>query len=141
MGRDRGGDPRRDLHPPELRRDEGQVLLLDDDDPADLRAPARVRARSRRRAGPPPVPPARLTVGEAADVVHRATDRLNERDVDGFVELCSKRIRFQDVPEIPGSRLYQGPDEVRGWAEGILELSDDVRFGLWDKEERDDAVM
>ena len=81
-------------------------------------------------------------MGEAADVVRLATDRLNDRDVDGFVELCSKRIRFQDVPEIPGSRLYQGPDEVRQWAEGILDVSDDVEFGLWDKEERgDDAVM
>ena len=80
-------------------------------------------------------------MGEAADVVHRAAERLNDRDVDGFVELCSKRIRFQDVPEIPGSRLYQGPDEVRSWAEGILELSDDVRFGLWEKMESGDAVM
>ena len=81
-------------------------------------------------------------MGEAADVVRLATERLNDRDVDGFIELCSKRIRFQDVPEIPGSRLYQGPDEVRQWAEGILEVSDDVKFGLWDKEEGgDDAVM
>ena len=81
-------------------------------------------------------------MGEAADVVRLAADRLNDRDVDGFIEFCSKRIRFQDVPEIPGSRLYQGPDEVRQWAEGILDVSDDVEFGLWDKEELgDDAVM
>jgi ketosteroid isomerase-like protein len=80
-------------------------------------------------------------VGEAADVVRRATDRLNEGDVDGFIELCSKRIRFQDVPEIPGSGLYQGPDEVRRWAEGILETAEDLRFTFWEKEERGDAVM
>jgi len=80
-------------------------------------------------------------VGEAADVVRLATDRLNDRDVDGFVELCSKRIRFQDVPEIPGSRLYQGPDEVRQWAEGILDIAEDFRFTYWDKVERGDAVM
>jgi ketosteroid isomerase-like protein len=80
-------------------------------------------------------------VGEAADVVRLATDRLNDRDVDGFVELCSKRIRFQDVPEIPGSRLYQGPDEVRQWAEGILDIAEDYRFTYWDKVERGDAVM
>ena len=80
-------------------------------------------------------------MGEAADVVRLATDRLNDRDVDGFVELCSKRIRFQDVPEIPGSRLYQGPDEVRQWAEGILDIAEDFRFTYWDKVERGDAVM
>lgn len=80
-------------------------------------------------------------MGEAADVVRRAAERLNDRDVDGFIELCSKRIRFQDVPEIPGSRLYQGPDEVRQWAEGILDVSDDVKLGLWDKEERGDGAV
>ena len=80
-------------------------------------------------------------MGEAADVVRRATDRLNDGDVDGFVELCSKRIRFQDVPEIPGSRLYQGPDEVRRWAEAILETVENLRFTFWEKEERGDAVM
>jgi hypothetical protein len=81
-------------------------------------------------------------MGEAADVVHAATERLNAGDVDGFVELCSKRIRFQDVPEIPGSRLYQGPEEVREWADGILDVSDDVEFKLWEKEESgDEAVM
>jgi ketosteroid isomerase-like protein len=81
-------------------------------------------------------------VGEAAEVVHAATERLNAGDVDGFVELCSKRIRFQDVPEIPGSRLYQGPEEVRQWAENILEVSDDVEFKLWEKDENgDEAVM
>ena len=79
-------------------------------------------------------------MGEAAEIVRRATDRLNEDDIDGFVALCSKRIRFQDVPEIPGSRLYQGPDEVRGWAEELREVAK-VRFTYWEKEERGDAVM
>ena len=80
-------------------------------------------------------------MGEPLDVVRAAAARLNDRDVDGFVALCSKRIRFQDVPEIPGSRLYQGPDEVREWAEGVLEVGADVRFALWETEERGDAVL
>ena len=61
--------------------------------------------------------------------------------VDGFIALCSKRIRFQDVPEIPDSRLYQGPDEVREWAEGVLDVGDNVRFALWETQERGDAVL
>ena len=80
-------------------------------------------------------------MGEAADVVRQATERLNDGDVDGFIEHCSKRITFQDVPEVPGSRLYQGPDEVREWAEGLREVSDDLRFTLWDLEENGAAVM
>jgi ketosteroid isomerase-like protein len=80
-------------------------------------------------------------VGEAADLVRKAIECLNERDVDGWVELCSPRIRFQDVPEIPGSRLYEGKDGVRQWAEGVLDLADDLTFALWEIEERDDTVI
>ena len=80
-------------------------------------------------------------MGEAADVVLAAAARLSDGDVDGFLALCSKRIRFQDVPEIPDSRLYHGPDEVREWAEGVLEVGDDVAFAIWETEERGDAVL
>jgi ketosteroid isomerase-like protein len=80
-------------------------------------------------------------MGETADVVRLATERLNAGDVDGFIDLCSKRITFQDVPEVPGSRLYQGPDEVREWAEGLRDVSDDLKFSYWDIEENGEAMM
>ena len=81
-------------------------------------------------------------MNEAAELVRKAIDRINARDVDGWVELCSPRIRFQDVPEIPGSRLYEGKDEIRRWAEGVLDLSEDLRFTIWEMVEHgDDAVM
>ena len=80
-------------------------------------------------------------MGEAADVLRLAFERINAGDVDGFIELCSKRIRFQDVPEIPGSRLYEGPDEVRQWAEGVREVSEDLKFSAWETIERGDTVM
>jgi ketosteroid isomerase-like protein len=80
-------------------------------------------------------------VGEAADLVRAAVDRVNAGDIDGWVELCSPRVRFQDVPEIPDSRLYEGRDGVREWAEGVREVSEDLRFTLWEMLERDDAVM
>lgn len=80
-------------------------------------------------------------MGEAADVVRLATERLNEGDVEGFVELCSKRIRWHDVPEIPGSRVYEGPEEVREWAEGVREVSVDLRFSYDELTERGDSVM
>jgi ketosteroid isomerase-like protein len=80
-------------------------------------------------------------VGEAADLVRKATDCLNKGDVDGWVQLFSPRIRFQDVPEIPGSRLYEGKDGVRKWAEGVLDVSDDLHFTMDSIEERGDAVL
>jgi ketosteroid isomerase-like protein len=80
-------------------------------------------------------------MSEAADIVRRAAARLNDRDLDGFVDLCSKRIIFHDVPEIPGSRLYQGPDEVREWAAGLSDVSEDYEFALWEIEENGDALM
>jgi ketosteroid isomerase-like protein len=80
-------------------------------------------------------------MGEAADLVRLAIARVNEGDIDGWVELCSPRIRFQDVPEIPGSRLYEGRDAVREWAEGVREIGPDLRFTVWEMQERDDAVL
>jgi ketosteroid isomerase-like protein len=80
-------------------------------------------------------------VGEAADIVRQAIERVNEGDIHGVVELCSPRVRFQDVPEIPGSRLYEGRDGVRQWAEGVREVSADLRFTVWELEEHGDAVL
>ena len=55
-------------------------------------------------------------MGEAAEVVKRIHQRFNERDEEGFVGLCSKRIVWTEIPEVPGSGKYQGPEEARGWA-------------------------
>lgn len=80
-------------------------------------------------------------MGEAADLVRQVVERVNERDVDGAVGLFSPRVRFQDVPEIPGSRLYEGREGIREWAEMVMEMSGDLRFTLWEMVERGDAVM
>jgi ketosteroid isomerase-like protein len=80
-------------------------------------------------------------MGEAADLVRLAFQRVNGGDIDGFVDLCSPRVTFQDVPEIPGSRLYEGKDGVRAWAEGVRDVSEDLQFTLWEMEERGEAVM
>jgi ketosteroid isomerase-like protein len=80
-------------------------------------------------------------MGEAADLVRLAIERVNARDVDGLVDLFSPRIRFQDVPEIPGSKLYEGRDGIREWAEMVLDMSEDLRFTLWEVSEREGAVL
>ena len=74
-------------------------------------------------------------MGEVAEVVRLAFQYLNARDATGFVGLCSPRIEFHDIPEIPGSRTYRGPVEVREWAENLIDVSDDVSFGNWEMQE------
>ena len=79
-------------------------------------------------------------MGEAADVVRRGIARFNEGDDDGVVELCDTEVVFTDVPEIPGSRTYRGHEGLREWLANVREISDDLRFQLWESEERGDAV-
>ena len=80
-------------------------------------------------------------MGEAADLVRLAYKRINEGDIDEAVELFSPRATFRDVPEIPGSRLYQGKDGVGAWAEGVREVGPDLKFTIWELEERGDTIL
>jgi ketosteroid isomerase-like protein len=74
-------------------------------------------------------------VGEAAEVVRAAFERANANDLDGLVELCDQTIEFHDVPEIPGSTTYRGPEGVRDWLRTVHEISDDLRLDPREVEE------
>jgi ketosteroid isomerase-like protein len=80
-------------------------------------------------------------MGEAADVVRQVHERFNQRDLEGFIQLCSRRIVWHEVAEIPGSAVYRGPDEVRGWYEKTTDVSDDLKLQIWELEEHSDAVL
>jgi ketosteroid isomerase-like protein len=80
-------------------------------------------------------------MGEAADVVRRAHERFNERDLDGFLAVCSKRIVWQEIKEVPGSGRYEGPDQMRDWYEKTADVSDDLTLEIWELEEKGDAVL
>jgi len=80
-------------------------------------------------------------VGEVADLVRLAFERVNDGDIDGAVALFSDDATFQDVPEIPGSRLYEGKEGVREWATGVREVGPDLHFQIWEMEENGNAVM
>lgn len=80
-------------------------------------------------------------MGEAAEVVRRAFELLNARDLDGFHALCSPRIEWRDIPELPGARTRRGPDEVREWAEDLLGVSEQVKFVNWEMSERDGSAL
>jgi ketosteroid isomerase-like protein len=80
-------------------------------------------------------------MGEAADVVRLVFERLNARDIDGFIELCSPRIEWREIPEIPGARTYRGPEEVREWAENLFDVSSEVKLVNWEMQERGNALL
>ena len=79
--------------------------------------------------------------GGAAEVIRAVFERLNAGDVDGFLELCSPRIEWRDIPEIPGSRTHRGKDEVREWASNLLGVSDQLRFVSWEMRERGNVAL
>lgn len=79
--------------------------------------------------------------GGTAEVIRLVFDRLNAGDIDGFVELCSPRIEWREIPEIPGARTFRGPDEVREWAENLLAVSDRIKFANWEMTERGEAAL
>jgi ketosteroid isomerase-like protein len=80
-------------------------------------------------------------VGEAADVVRLSYRRFNEGDIDGWLETISPRVEWHDVPEIPGSRTYRGLDEVRQFADDLLDLAERIDFSINELTESGDSVM
>ena len=80
-------------------------------------------------------------MGEAADVVREIHRRFSERDEEGFIALCSKRITWQELKEIPGSGRFEGPDQMRDWYRKTAEVSDDLTLEIWELEEHGDAVL
>jgi ketosteroid isomerase-like protein len=80
-------------------------------------------------------------VGEAADVVRLSYRRLNDGDIDGWLQLISPRLEWHDVPEIPGSRTYRGRDEARELAENLLEMGERLDFTINEMTESGNAVL
>lgn len=80
-------------------------------------------------------------MGETADVIRLAFDRLNARDARGFAELCSPRIELHDIPEIPGAHTHRGPDEAEAWARDLFDVADEVKWSNWEMRERGGAAL
>jgi ketosteroid isomerase-like protein len=80
-------------------------------------------------------------MGEAADVVRRGFELVNQNDEDALVAICDPSIEFHDPPEIPGSRLYSGPEGVRDWVRSFRETTDEFRFRIVGIEEKENSVL
>jgi uncharacterized protein len=79
-------------------------------------------------------------MGEAADVVRSVFERFNEGDLDGMVELLDPEIEFHELPMIPGSGVYRGRDDVRRWAETVVEPFETLRFVFEGGDERGEWI-
>ena len=67
-------------------------------------------------------------MAEAAQIVRLSFERLNADDLEGFLELADPGIELHDVPEIPGSTVYRGHEEIRRWWATVRESMDELRF-------------
>lgn len=65
---------------------------------------------------------------ENVEIVRRGSERFNDSDIEGFLELCASEIEFRDLPELPGSGVFIGHDGMRTWWAQIYDSFEDVRF-------------
>lgn len=80
-------------------------------------------------------------MGESADAIRRFLAVANQHDPDGVTGLCDPEVEFTDIPELPDSMTYGGRDGVSAWFSKVWEISDDLRFEIWELEENGDAVL
>ena len=92
-----------------------------------------VRRHRSRRLAP-------RAMGEAASVVRRSFELLNADDLEGALALMDPEIRFQDVPQIPGSTVYRGHEGIRRWWAAVREPLEELRFEFGEVAERGEKV-
>jgi ketosteroid isomerase-like protein len=62
------------------------------------------------------------------ELLHRAYDAFNRRDIDAFLALCDPEIEFTVLHlELEGGSSYRGHDGVRSYSENMLSVFPDFR--------------
>lgn len=64
----------------------------------------------------------------AQQAVESAYEAINRRDLDAWLETTTTDVTLYDVPEIPDADVYRGREQVRQWAEQMLEVIDEWRW-------------
>ncbi len=67
---------------------------------------------------------------ENVEVVRCAYERLNEGDLDGFLQSCAKDWEFRDLPDLPGSGVFIGHDAMRRWYAKLVDAFENLRFDV-----------
>jgi ketosteroid isomerase-like protein len=65
---------------------------------------------------------------ENVELVRAMTDAANRIDIDAVIALLSPDVVWEETADLPGLReVYRGRDEVREWADEILEVFESAR--------------
>jgi ketosteroid isomerase-like protein len=68
---------------------------------------------------------------ENVEVVRAMTDAVNRIDIDAFIALLSPDVVWEETADLPGLReVYRGRDEVRAWADELLEVVESAHNAL-----------
>lgn len=68
---------------------------------------------------------------EAVDLLRRAVDAFNRRDLDAFLALCDPDVEFISyLMQVEGGGPYHGHDGVRSWWERLLAVYPDFRVEI-----------
>jgi ketosteroid isomerase-like protein len=79
---------------------------------------------------------------ENVEIVRRATDALNRRDLDGLVEnWAPDAVVDWSNSRGPEAGVYRGHDEVRAFAKRFLAAWDEVRLEIDDPIEVEDDLL
>jgi ketosteroid isomerase-like protein len=65
------------------------------------------------------------------ELVRAMTDAVNRIDIDAVIALLSPDVVWEENPDLPGLReVYRGRDEVRAWADELLEVTESAHNAL-----------
>jgi ketosteroid isomerase-like protein len=68
---------------------------------------------------------------ENVELVRAMTDAANRIDIDAVIALLSPDVVWEETADLPGLReVYRGRDEVRAWADEILEVFESAHNAL-----------
>jgi ketosteroid isomerase-like protein len=68
---------------------------------------------------------------ENVELLHRAFDAFNRRDLDAFLSLCDPHVEFISyLARVEGGEPYRGYDGVRSWWERLLAVYSDFRADI-----------
>src|SRR4029079_1884826 len=79
---------------------------------------------------------------ENVELVRRAFDAFNRRDLSAFLALCHPDVEFVTYAmQLEGGDPYRGHEGIRDWWEGLLAVYPDFRADIEDIQDLGDLII
>jgi ketosteroid isomerase-like protein len=79
---------------------------------------------------------------ENVELLHRAFEAFNQRDLDSFLALCDPDLEFTSYwMQVEGGSAYRGHDGVRDWWERLLDVYPDFTGELGEVRDLGDRTI